>query len=1027
MLPRLHELSPVQKKYLHFLDAVSEQGFSGDLNPDYANRTVLATDNSIYQVLPQAVVYPADESDIQTLLKLSASDEWQDIVLSPRGGGTGTNGQSLTDGIVVDLSKHMNKILEINVEERWVRVQTGVVKDQLNKALAPYRLFFAPELSTSNRATIGGMINTDASGQGSVMYGKTRDHVLNLRTAILGGEVVESHPLTSDELKSYTEKTDRIGQLHATVNDVYQRRKDDIIAKFPPLNRCLTGYDLAHIVEDDKFNLNSVLCGSEGTLGFITEAKLNLLVEPNVSALVNVFYDSFEASLRDAQTLMGSQPTSIETVDSTVLNLAKDDIIWHSVSEYFTASADSLQGVNFVEFTADSEQALNEKIERLTTLLAEQAHQPMKNIGHSVTLGTSEVNKIWAMRKKSVGLLGNAKGEARPVAFVEDTAVSPEHLADFIMEFRAVLDAHQLRYGMFGHVDAGVLHVRPALDIKSKKDEAMVRTITDQVVELVKRYNGLLWGEHGKGVRSEFSPAFFGDLYPELQAIKRAFDPFDQLNRGKISTSHNAIPLLKIDEVPTRGSFDRTILPANWSQFAEGMYCNGNGACFNFDPDDAMCPSWKITRERKNSPKGRASLIREWVRLLSEQNVNTETLKAENDEKRPLAGLWTRIKNTRRKAQGEYDFSHEVAESMSACLACKSCKGQCPIKVDVPQFRSEFLNLYHTRYLRPAKDYLVGTTEYLMPLIALEPFKGLYNALMGSNWLSQLLANKAGLVDSPQLSGFNHTKELRKRGVEFANARTLNRLSDREKERSVILVQDAFTSYFETPVFLDIVDFLQTLNFRVWVMPFTPNGKPLHVHGFLKAFNWTAQRNLAKRNALANTGVAMVGIDPAMTLTYRGEYQTLDNKDQANVALLQEFLVERLDWVKQQATSFKPNQATFLGHCTEKTNAPASSTQWRDVFEALNQTVNIQPVGCCGMAGTFGHETKNKDNSVGLYDLSWRTIVEANVEKNDSETAEFQNVIATGYSCRSQAKRLSHVVLSHPLQFLLGQYQPKGN
>lgn len=1014
MLPRLHQLSPVQQHYLEYLAAVKDSGFQGDLNPDYANRTVLATDNSIYQVLPQAVVYPANEGDIQILTRLAATDEWQAIVLSPRGGGTGTNGQSLTDGIVVDLSKHMNKILEINVKERWVRVQTGVVKDQLNKALKPHRLFFAPELSTSNRATIGGMINTDASGQGSVMYGKTRDHVLSLRTAILGGDIIESQPIDLRTLNNITAANDRIGQIYATVNDVFERRQDDIIAKFPPLNRCLTGYDLAHIVENNQFNLNNILCGSEGTLGFVTEAKLNLLVEPKVSALVNVFYDSFEASLRDAQTLMAAKPTSIETVDSTVVGLAKEDIIWHSVSQYFDANGQDIQGINLVEFTADSDEDLNAAIKNLTDALSQQAGQPQKNIGHSVAMSTTEVNKIWAMRKKSVGLLGNAKGESRPVPFVEDTAVPPENLADFIMEFRAVLDSKNLKYGMFGHVDAGVLHVRPALDIKNPFEEKMVREITDKVVALVRKYNGLLWGEHGKGVRSEFSPEFFGDLYPELQTIKRAFDPFNQLNPGKIATSTSDIPLLKIDGVTTRGELDRTISLSNWTQFADGMYCNGNGACFNFDPNDAMCPSWKITRERKHSPKGRASLIREWLRLLSDQSVDATDLLRKQKRQLPLLHFIPRTLNSLRHKKGEYDFNHEVAESMSACLACKSCKGQCPIKVDVPEFRSQFLELYYTRYLRPLKDYFVASTEFLMPLLRLAPFKAFYNKAMSAKPIQHWLKNTAGMVDSPLLHKLNLAKELRKRKVMMADPMLLAGLNDTEKRRSVVLVQDAFTSYFDTPVVLDIIDCLAELGFRVWVMPFSANGKPLHVHGFLNAFKWVANRNQKKFKALAATGIPLVGIDPAMTLTYRAEYLKYCDEPVSDVLLLQEFLVTNIDLLKQKANKFKTGSASLLAHCTEKTNAPASMKDWDTVFTTLNQRVNSEPVGCCGMAGTFGHETKNKDYSVGIYDLSWKSIV---------EQADDKTYISTGYSCRSQVKRLSSKTLLHPMQFILKQKQ----
>jgi len=320
MIPRLDKINPTQQRYLQFIERLKADGFKGDLNPDYANRVVLATDNSIYQVLPQGVIYPRDISDLQLVARLADQPEFHEIVLSARGGGTGTNGQSLTDGLVVDISKHMNKILEINAEERWVRVQTGVVKDQLNAALEPYGLFFAPELSTSNRATIGGMINTDASGQGSVLYGKTRDHVLELKSVWIGGETWDSGPISDEALAQHSARSDKIGEMHRLLDTIQQQHHEEIERCFPKLNRCLTGYDLAHIRDESgRFNLNSVLCGAEGSLAFLTEAKLNVLPIPKVSVLVNIKYDSFESSLRDANDLLGWGATSIETIDSKVL------------------------------------------------------------------------------------------------------------------------------------------------------------------------------------------------------------------------------------------------------------------------------------------------------------------------------------------------------------------------------------------------------------------------------------------------------------------------------------------------------------------------------------------------------------------------------------------------------------------------------------------------------------------------------------------------------------------------------------
>jgi FAD/FMN-containing dehydrogenase/Fe-S oxidoreductase len=1015
MIPSIRHTSPVQALYLAFIDALKQSGFSGDLNPDYANRTVLATDNSIYQVLPQGVIYPRTVEDLVLVARLSQRQEFQEVVLSARGGGTGTNGQSLTDGLVVDTSRHMNQILEINVEERWARVQCGVVKDQLNDALKPHGLFFAPDLSTSNRATIGGMINTDASGQGSCRYGKTRDHVLELRTILLDGSDWTSQPLSDTELAEICLRDDRVGAVHSTVDQIQRDHAEQISATFPKLNRCLTGYDLAHLrTADGKFDLNSVLCGAEGTLGFVAEAKLNLLPLPKVSALVNVNYRDFNAALRDATRLMKADPTSIETVDSKVLNLAMGDIVWHSVAEFFPQpeNGEKIQGINLVEYTADSEEALIAEVKKLTDQLDREGQNPdTDRMGYSLAWGTEAVNKIWAMRKKAVGLLGNEQGEARPIPFVEDTAVPPEHLADFIAEFRDILDQRNMTYGMFGHADAGVLHVRPAIDMKDPKQEPLIREITDQVVALTQKYHGLLWGEHGKGVRAEYAPKFFGKLYPQLQRIKATFDPHNQLNPGKIATPAADLELLKIDGVTTRGQEDRKIPVQVWEAYSEGMHCNGNGLCYNWNPNDAMCPSWKGTRQRVHSPKGRASLMREWLKQLSERQVNvveeTQSLRKQGF----LTSLPSRIKNTWQKKRGQYDFSHEVHESMMGCLACKSCTGQCPIKVDVPEFRSKFLELYYGRYLRPLKDYFIGGLEFVMPALARVPW--LYNGPMKLRPVQALLAKVAGMVDSPLLTGISLDAELQKRGILYANPANIDALSPEKKARTVILVQDAFTSYFETRVLLDSLTLLQTLGFIPMLAPYKPNGKPLHVHGFLKAFARTAAKNTAMLDKLALSGIPMVGLEPSMTLAYRAEYKKVLGAEAPQVLLLQEWLATQVEQLRGHAEKFSNGDFALLAHCTEKTNAAGSIKDWQTVFVELGQKLDVIATGCCGMAGTYGHETVNVETSKHIYSLSWAQVV------NDPSLKG--RLAASGYSCRSQAQRIDQVQLPHPFQVLLGQ------
>lgn len=990
--------------YHQFIAAIKNEGFSGEIEVNHANQVLFSTDNSIYQRMPQAIFFPHNKQDVVTISCMLARPEYRNIVISPRGGGTGTNGQSLTQGIVVDMSRHMNNILEINSEQGWVRVQAGVVKDQLNAALRPYGLFFAPELSTSNRATIGGMINTDASGQGSCTYGKTRDHVLELGMVLTGGEYLYSKPIAEDEWAQLERQPGRLGTVYRTVRQVISHNAQLIEEKFPKLNRCLTGYDLAHVaMPEGGFNMNSVLCGAEGTLGLLVEAKLNVLPIPRFSVLVNVRYASFMDALNDARALIALNPLSIETVDSHVLMLAMQDIVWSSVADYFPQQEQPTLGINLIEFSGDDQQAVNQRVEQFIVHLQED--ETTLRLGHTCAVGHEAVERVYAMRKRAVGLLGNVNGEARPQAFVEDTAVPPENLAAYIAEFRALLDSYQLQYGMFGHVDAGVLHVRPALDMKKPQHAALIRPITDAVAELTKRYGGLLWGEHGKGMRSEFAPKFFGELYPALQSIKEAFDPYDQINPGKIATTpHGKIDLLRIDSVATRGEFDRQIDESVWQSFGTAVHCNGNGACYNYDPADAMCPSWKATRDRIHSPKGRASLIREWLRL--QGNAGIDVLEAE--KRAPgMAGKLQRL-FTVRNASNDSDFSHQVYDAMAGCLACKSCAGQCPVKVNVPEFRSRFLNLYHQRYQRPLRDYLIGSLEFTMPWMAKTP--AVYNALMNASWVKSFLKKYVGMIDSPLISRHPLTDVMKKWDVQTATPRALSGLNHDSKARCVIIVQDTFTRFFETELLSTFIELSSRLGFQVWLVPLQANGKPLHVQGFMETFNKVARSNALSLSELARTGIPLVGVDPAMTLTYRQEYlkvPAIDNVPQ--VLLPQEWLLNVLPAITGKA---KHKTYRLLQHCTEKTNAPDSSKQWQEIFSRRGLNLEIKATGCCGMSGTYGHEARNLETSKVIYAMSWSQQIES---ESESEP------LATGYSCRSQVKRLSAVKVRHPMEILLEQ------
>ncbi|EKY4211489.1 FAD-binding oxidoreductase [Vibrio alginolyticus] len=1009
MLPALPLQVSSNPVVIKFFNTLKQLGFKGDTDARYTTRLSMATDNSVYQQLPLSVVFPANHHDVVILGKVSARDEFKHLTFSPRGGGTGTNGQSLNSGIVVDLSRYMNRVLEINEQEGWVRVEAGIVKDQLNDIVRPYGYFFSPDLSTSNRATLGGMINTDASGQGSLQYGKTSDHVLALKAVLADGSVLDTEAIQQNKWLN----SDVVSRALKITEEVCRDKRQQILDKFPPLNRFLTGYDLKNAINDksEEFDVTRILCGSEGTLAFITEAKLNLTRIPTTRLLVNVKYDSFDSALRNAPLMVEAEALSVETVDAKVLNLAREDIVWHSVKHAISdVQGKQMQGINFVEFAGSQSDDIEDKVERLLSILDKEiVHRRSGIIGYQVCREPQDIQAIYGMRKKAVGLLGATKGQAKPIAFVEDTCVPPENLADFIEEFRTLLDDNNLHYGMFGHVDAGVLHVRPALDMCDPEQEALMHQLSDDVVALVAKYNGLMWGEHGKGYRSEYGPAFFGDeLFIELRRIKAAFDPDNKMNPGKICTPLNSDAEMVKVTATKRGYYDRQIPVEVRESLKPVLSCNGNGLCFNYDADSPMCPSFKVTADRRHSPKGRAGIMREWLRRLNDSGfdllANEQQLLNQTLSVKLLAQKLSQLIS--RPASD--DLSHEVYEVMNGCLACKACASQCPVKVDVPDFRARFLHLYHSRYRRPLRDYLVSNIEQLLPIMAKAP--KLVNQIASSRPVTQVLETSIGFIDSPVLSIPTLQSRCQALGVSPFDFVYLESLSPEVKQNYVLIVQDPFTSFYEAELVADFIQLLQRLGKHPVVLPFKPNGKAQHVKGFLKAFARNAQNTSDFLNQVAELEIPMIGIDAALVLCYRDEYhQALKEKrGEFTVYTALEWLVDTLnEWPPVRVSDEEPWY--LMAHCTEKTKIPETEKSWQSIFQHFGLNLQVIPTGCCGMAGTFGHEVDKKSTSEAIYQLSWKP----NIKNLPTE-----RVLATGYSCRSQVKRFEGEVVRHPVQVL---------
>ena len=1005
VLPRLDPRSSVEPHVAAYLEALNQAGFSGEIQSDYANRLSVATDNSIYQLLPAAVIFPRSRQDVAHALRLLDDPRFHAVTLTPRGGGTGTNGQALTSGVVIDLSRYMREIVEINLEQGFVRVQPGVVLDDLNAVLKPHDVFFAPNLSPSNRATVGGMISTDASGEGSRLHGKTSQHVISLEVVLRGGHVHRTAPVSGAELDTLCAQTDLFGHAHRLAREIAVAHKDTIKAQFPKLLRFMTGYNLAHMATPDgaRVDLAQLIAGSEGSLGVVTEAKLRLTHFASQRALFVLKYPSFDEALASADWLVATEPGSVETNDETVMQLARGDVIYDQVREFLNDNAGRhTRAINLVEYSGDDKAAVEAKVQALEAEIARRAGKVGTPHDYVITWRPNERESLWNLRKKGVGLLGNAPGARKPVPFVEDTVVPPQNLQAYVREFRALLDAEGLRYGMFGHVDVGCLHVRPALDLKDPEDEARVRKISDAVTELVTRYGGLLWGEHGKGFRSELVPHHFGPvLYPELQRIKALFDPRNQLNPGKIATpAGRKVTLARIDG-PTRGALDRQIARGDIEELDTVVNCNGNGQCFDTNSDTLMCPSSKITRDRIHSPKGRAGMMREWLRLLSREGASATTALALRGGLPWPARLWQRWTSGGR----DQDFSHQVYDAMYGCLACKACATQCPIKVDVPDFRAQFLELYHRRYARRLGDYFTAVLERLLPLLALMP--RIANLLMASAFGRAFTRRVAGIVDAPTLDPHTAPQRLRAHGIPTSDLNALRKLPS--DARAVVILQDAFTTFYEPNVLEAACLLLKRLGYEPHVLPYFENGKALHIKGFLPRFGRVVAKNSALLREVSALGFPLVGIEPAVGLTYRDEYpKALEGDAGFKVALLQEWLAaQQLPKLETQ-----PNEGfRLMSHCTEQALVSKAPALWASVFSTLGVPLEVVKTGCCGMCGVYGHEADHLRESLGIFELSWKRKIEPKRDRT--------RMLATGHSCRHQVERNLGFTPLHPVEALL--------
>ena len=1055
MVPRIYNLRKIETAYVKFLEALTSSNFSGEIEDRYAARLLVATDNSVYQRMPQAVLFPKSKEDVVEIFKLASRSEFKSVKFAPRGGGTGTNGQSLTDGIVIDMSRHMKNVWDFNPQERSIYVQPGVIKDELNELTAKENLFFSPELSTSSRATIGGMLSNDAAGQGSLVYGRTSEHILEVDVVLEDGSTALFKPVSGDELKAKLALKNLEGEIYRTVYSLIKDNAAAIKQHFPKLNRFLTGYDLDHAYDpkSDTLNLCRLVCGAEGTLCTVVGAKLDLTVKPTYRALCVVKYENFDSALRHANALIKAGVFSVETVDSKVLNLAKKDPVWLSVKDYITdVEGAEISGVNIVEFNGmDTEKVKAFMLKLYDQTIKQSQKRQMGILGACIVETKEGIAAVYGMRKKAVGLLGSAAGAKKLVAFTEDTVVPPENLADYILEFRALLDGMNVTYGMFGHVDTGLMHVRPALDLTTDEDREKLVKISDGVVELVKKYGGQMWGEHGRGYRSCYGEVFFGELYPLARKVKAAFDKDNRLNPGKICVpfGNETDKLVAVDD-PMRGDLDRTIDIRVRDSFDGAMNCNGNGQCFSYSTASLMCPSYRYSKDHVKSPKGYSGLMREWLRLMTERGVDInaaeEKLTIEASRERTfkescvaavsyVGNLFERTYNTLFERE---DFNHEYLGHVATCLSCKSCKTQCPAHVNSAELNSRFLNFYYSRYLRPSMDFLCMNAERTNPLMARVP--RLSNALLQNSLSKLLVENIFKFVDLPKFNERTLRQQAQDANIQVLTAKEADA---RAAHYDVIVVSNAFTASYEADGLIDLAKLVRSMGFKVAILKPYTNGKLLVIRGARAAFIRKARPQAERLARLNAKGLTLVGFDPALTICYRDEYKSLiPNCPDFNVMLPEEWLKQALASEKFLAKEAKiknaleaivrrktPDQEVSSGavnedviascdytedfylfcHCTEQALVPLSVQMWQQILAHFKLRLMPVSVACCGMAGLFGHMKDNLDETRTVYEQNWQ----AKIRERD-----FAQCLITGFSCRSQVHRMEHKRANHPIHVL---------
>jgi FAD/FMN-containing dehydrogenase/Fe-S oxidoreductase len=957
----------------------------GDLYTDNISTLLYSTDASAYKETPLAVVRPRNNADIQKIILFAQKHK---IGIIPRTAGTSLAGQVVGNGIVVDVSKYMTNILEVNTEDHWVRLQPGVVLDELNLYLKHFGLFFGPETSTSNRCMIGGMVGNNACGAHSLIYGSTRDHTLSLKGFLSDGSEVVFESLTKDEFEKKSTGRALENQIYSSIKDILSNNdnQQNIRNEFPEkeLKRRNTGYALDLLLESEPFtqgsepfNFCKLIAGSEGTLMFITEIKLNLVpLPPKEKGLVCIHFNTLEEAMQGNLIALKYNPGSIELIDDIILQCTKDNIEQRK-NRFF------LQGdpgaVIVVEFARETK----EEIEKLKVLLEQEMREARLGYYFPLIIG-ADMGKVWALRKAALGLLSNIPGDAKPVSLVEDTAVLPQKLPMYIADFKLMLAKYNLKSVYHAHIATGELHLRPVINIKTTEGLKLFRTVATETAYLVKKYKGSLSGEHGDGrLRGEFIPIIIGDKnYNLLKQVKASFDKNNIFNPGKIVNTPAMDSSLRFEaDRPVRDIETYFDFSDSQGFIRHTERCNGSGDCRKSEIiGGTMCPSYQATRDEKLTTRARANVLREFITYSKKKNP----------------------------------FDHkEIYEVLDLCLSCKACKSECPSNVDMAKLKAEFLQHYYLSHGVPLRTMLIANITSINKLGSVTP--AVFNFFVKNKALSGIIKASTGFAAKRSIPALAKTTLIRwtKNNLTALN----NALPD--NAQLVYLFVDEFTNYNDFEIGKKAILLLNKLGYRVEIPKCKESGRTFLSKGLLIKAKSIAITNVESLKNCVGEQAPLIGIEPSAILTFRDEYPELvpENLKEAarslakNTFMIDEFLAEEIDKgnITKEKFTQKPANIKLHGHCQQKSIASTIPTK---IILSLPENYKVEeiPSGCCGMAGSFGYEKEHYDLSMKIGEL----VLFPAIRNANTDTL----IAAPGNSCRHQIHDGTQVKALHPVEIL---------